>query len=413
MKKLLQFLFVAMTLLAISSFSLHAQVEQDSVTMEPQYANDIYYSFDNGEVASVNRTNWDIAFYTSPWSAGIITNDGTGVELYVYPNGDTAAWQSIDTAGMSSWTPYFNSTDEWEEGAFNRTATGHPDYGWGVYNTITHNLVGDSIYILKYVDDSFKKLWIETKLSSQNTYHYKYANLDGSDEVSEVLNVNDYITKNFVYYSLTNQEVVDREPTADSWDIVFTKYTTILEGGTPYQVTGVLNNLNVPGMRYDVVAPDYNDWTATPMDSVRAPIGHDWKDFDMTIFSYVIQDSVAFFVQNRNQDVYKLVFEVFDYTIGKVVFNKALVSPSFIKKNQVSASFNLVPNPTSNFVTIVTETGNNPDEIIITDLNGRRVYHQDFETSGQTINLEQFESGLYVVLLKSKNIIEAQKLLIK
>lgn len=413
MKKFIQTAFVALAIITISSFSSYAQVEHDSVTMGAQYANDIYYSFENGEIASTNRTNWDIAFYTSTWSAGISTNDGNGIELYVYQNGDTAAWQNIDTTGLSTWPVYYNSPAEWEEGAFNRSANGHPDYGWGIYNTITHNLIGDSICLLKFNDGSFKKIWIEEKMSIQNTYKFRYANLDGSNEVSETLNVNNYNTKNYVYYSLQDQQVIDREPASETWDVLFTKYITILDGGSPYPVTGLLNNLNVPSNRFNMVAPDYNDWTAAPMDSTRASIGHDWKDFDMTIFQYVIQDSVAFFVQNRNKDVYKLVFEAFDYTNGKVVFNKSMVHASAIANNQTPVGFNLVPNPAGSFVSVITKSGNNPEEIIITDINGRKVYEQTFEQSGQIINLEQFESGLYIILLKYKNIVEAQKLLIK
>ena len=49
----------------------------------------------------------------------------------------------LDTTGLSGWKQMYNSLDSWEEGAFNAHATGHPDYGWCTYNTITHNLEGE------------------------------------------------------------------------------------------------------------------------------------------------------------------------------------------------------------------------------------------------------------------------------
>ena len=52
-----------------------------------------------------------------------------------------------------------------------------------------------------------------------------YANLDGTDEVSETVVCSDYTDKNFLYYSLHTGEVIDREPAAASWDILFTKYS--------------------------------------------------------------------------------------------------------------------------------------------------------------------------------------------
>ncbi len=57
------------------------EAEEDSVFLGSGYVNDIYYSFENGEIHSVDRKNWDIGFYANILSAGIITNDGNGVEL--------------------------------------------------------------------------------------------------------------------------------------------------------------------------------------------------------------------------------------------------------------------------------------------------------------------------------------------
>jgi len=44
--------------------------------MGPGYANDIYYSMDEGQIANIPRAGWDIAFYTCAISAGIIINEG-------------------------------------------------------------------------------------------------------------------------------------------------------------------------------------------------------------------------------------------------------------------------------------------------------------------------------------------------
>ncbi len=87
----------------------------------------------------------------------------------------------------------------------------------GVFTTSSaHEVIGDSLHIIKYLDENndefFKKLWIEKKISMQNTYVFKFADLDGSNEVNQVINCNDYSDKNFVYYSLLNETILDREP---------------------------------------------------------------------------------------------------------------------------------------------------------------------------------------------------------
>ena len=118
--------------------SLNAQtIVADSATMGAGYANDVYYSLDNGTVATPAAANWDIAFYTNTWSAGIITNDGRSVTLWAYPTADTSGYATLDTTGLSTWPPLYNSTESWENGAFNRNSKNHPDYGWGIYNVIT------------------------------------------------------------------------------------------------------------------------------------------------------------------------------------------------------------------------------------------------------------------------------------
>jgi hypothetical protein len=389
-------------------------LEDDSITMGGGYANEIYYSFENGEVGSAARNNWDIAFYTLTWSAGIIINDGNGVQLYLYPTADTSGWNTVDTTGLSTWPVLYNSTLSWEEGAFNRNELGHPDYGWGVYNTITHDVVGDSLYILKLGNGSFKKFQVIRKASIQNTYYFRYADLNGANEVNETVNCSNYAAKNFVYYSLINQTILDREPDSDSWDILFTKYMGLLEGGVPYPVTGVLNNINIPANRFDGVDPDYEDYNAAPLDSTRAPIGHNWKYFDMNTFSYVVEDSIAFFVMNAQKDIYKLVFSVFDYTAGKVVFTKSKVHTSTVGEITSGQSFSMFPNPAGDAVRVTPDENSGWEEITITDLTGKVVSTQKFQNQHSVlIPVNKLNRGVYLVTVKSGTVKVAQKLVIQ
>jgi hypothetical protein len=414
MKHFIQLTFLTIILAGSTNFYSYAQPIEDSVSMGAGYANDIYYNFENGEVASVPRANWDIAFYTLTWSAGIIINDGKGVELYLYPTTDTSGWSSVDTAGLSSWPVLFNSTTDWEEGAFNRNQLGHPDYGWGVYNTITHDVVGDSVYILKLDATTYKKFQVIKKVSIQNTYYFRYADLDGSNEVNETVDCSDYDSKNFVYYSLTDQAVLDREPASESWDILFSKYMGLLEGGVPYPVTGILNNINIPANRFDQVAPDFEDWTAAPMDSTRSPIGHDWKYFDMNTFSYVVEDSIAFFVMNSQKDVYKLVFSVFDYTVGKVVFSKSKVHASGVDELSNNEPFIIYPNPARDLVYIDLKEINDWKELSVTDLSGKVIYHSDVNgLENISIPVGDLDSGVYLVTVQSGSSRFTQKLIIQ
>ncbi len=68
---------------------------------------------------------------------------------------------------------------------------------------------------------------------------------------------------------MDNQQVLDRDPDTASWDILFTKYSGIVQG-TPYPVTGVFQNIDVPANRFAQVSPSYSDWSAAPMDSTKS-----------------------------------------------------------------------------------------------------------------------------------------------
>ena len=105
----------------------------DTLSMGPSYINDIYYSLENGTVGTSPRNTWDLAFYTPRFSAGIIINEGYGVTLYSYPNGDTSAWATLDTVGMTSWKAINNSPTIWEDGAPKWAGSSRPFAGVGIW----------------------------------------------------------------------------------------------------------------------------------------------------------------------------------------------------------------------------------------------------------------------------------------
>jgi len=386
-------LFIALSLNAFSQEFKSGAFESsmDSVQMGPGYANDVYYSFEDGVVAVVPRSNWDIAFHTTIWSATILTNGAStsnGVFLYTYPNADTAGWASVDTVGMAGWPMLYDSEDVWEDGAFSRNATGHPDYGWGKYNPISHDVVGDSIYILKTSDGQVKKLWIQRKHSAGNTYFIRHANLDGSGEQEQELNINPYTTKNFVYYSFTTNELIDREPDTASWDILFTKYMAIQPNGTPYPVIGVYNNFEVYSNMFYPVGPDFIDYMSMPFDSTKSPIGWEWKTFDMGSFTWSVADSTAFFVHTRKNNVYKLVFTKFEgSSTGNIVFSKESMTNSGVFENESAGTLKIYPNPVKDLLYIDLGADHQGEaDVYMFDVTGRQVFNDRVMADGGVIS---------------------------
>lgn len=404
-------------LLIMTFFSSKGQPVNDSVIMGQSYVNDIFYSFKNGTVHTAPRLNWDIAFQSTIWSATILTNGASDVKLYTYPNADTSGWSSVDTTGMLGWKLLYNSDQTWDEGAFNRNQSGHPDYGWGKYNLITHDVIGDSIYVIKGIDGTYRKLWIIKKNSLANTYYIRYANLDGTGEKYDTLDNNPYLNKNFTYYSFGTDGLIDREPDIAAWDILFTKYIDIQPNGMPYPVTGVLNNTMVYANRFHPVAMDFTDWLSKPMDSTLQPIGYDWKT--LAGMSYVIEDSLIYFVHTATDDIFKLYFTGFSGSMsgGKIYFTKELISASGVSDDRArEMKVTVSPNPVvDRMVVRLGEMARGPLNYKFFDLRGRLVLSGQAEAfDGQAeikIPAGSLGTGMHLMVVTMGNASDAIKVM--
>jgi hypothetical protein len=383
--------------------------------------NEIYYNLSTGTQTPVNRKQWDIAFRANRMSASILTNDGSGIELYAYPKADTSGWASVDTNGLYAWKKMFNSTTDWEEGAFVRNQKGHPDYGWGRYNSASHNVVGDSLFIIKLMDGSFRKLWIMEKFSADNVFEFRFAKLDGSDQNTIQLDCTPFSTKNYVGYSLGTNTVVDFEPVASAqWDLLFTKYNYTYPSGAVQVVTGVLSNYKVKVAEFDSVAPDFLMLEPQVMDSTRSPIGFDWKTFDMVNFVYVITDSLAYFVQDRSGKIYKLVFTNYiGGSSGSSIFQKELNSFTGVNENQKSGvNAAIYPNPVKDVMNLVINPGKS-EVILVSVLNmtGKTVLSKNYELPEETLSTLQvpvsdLSPGMYVVRIQVGTSTIARKVIV-
>jgi hypothetical protein len=399
---------------------LRAQsLTSDSVSMTPGYAKEIYYSMSQGIRNEVPRNTWDIAFRTMIQTASVITNDGSGVVLYTYPNADTSGWTTVDTAGITGWKPLYNDPDNWDNGAFNRYSHGEFDYGWGIYNLSTHNLTGDSLYVIQLADGTFKKLWIRKKESAANIYSFRYANLDGTNEQNQSLGLSGHLDVDFMGFSLSGDSAVNYQYPKTGWDILFTKYMSVQNDGTPYPVTGVLSNPNTGVKRFAGVPVTYNEFWQGTWDSTRSAIGWDWKAFHMESGFYKVVDSLVFFVLDQNAGIYKLVFTGFaGGTTGNINFDLGRVSSLGVGNEGKTMSAKIYPNPASDRTRVYYTTGTDGRVLIqVTDLTGRTVLQQVAEALGSELNETTLEllglkPGVYMVMITTGTKKSVQKLIV-
>jgi hypothetical protein len=401
-----------LSFLFLSAFSvLKAQAVNDSVITGANYVNQIWYSLANDEQGTQPKDNWDLAFEVSGFSGSVLANTQKGLTIYQTPYA-IASWATIDTTGaVANWPVLHNSEQTWDGGALNSNPDGNLDLGWGQYDVNTHIVSGDSIYLVKLVSGSWKKLRIDALASG--SYQFTWANVDGSDSTTATVAKSSYTGKNFAYYSLETKTAFDREPATTAWDLTFTKFygLTPSQGGPVlYSLTGVLQNKKVKSFKaypVDAATTAFDTTTFTPRINT---LGADWKTFNNSTFAYEIADSTVYFVKTAAGDIWKVIFTGFSGgSAGKYVFSKELVQaaaiPNGIAETQLSA-LGMYPNPAKGqFSLVYNYDGSelNSTAVNVFDLTGRMVAEQTIAVqqgiNQHSVDISSLQPGIYMVAL--------------
>lgn len=417
------------TLLAIAlgalSLSLNAQIIKDSITTGPNNENQIWYNLNKGTVGTKPLADWHLGFEISGITSSILINSASGHELYSYANGDTSDWEKMDTTGLHTWKGLYNADSSWAFGAFNQhlDTKNEFDLGWGAYNITNHWVVGDSLYLLKMASGSWKKLWIE-KLAG-GAYDFKYADLDGTNEKMGSVSKAQFSGKNFGYFNLEKDEVIDLEPLADDWDLLFTKYTTLIPVGPnavlPYGVSGVLTNAGTAVTKlYPIDDPEtFKDHEKANNRSSINQIGYGWKKFDFPTSTYQIEDSTVYLVKKPNGAIWKVVMTGYGGTAtGQINFYKELLDATGTSeiasgKNGLFVYPSFVPQ--GQIVTVTSSLNTDRATLSLVSIDGKVVWQNEITESLETAYLPtaKLQKGLYILQLADRETRTTQKLIVR
>ena len=409
MKSILQKLSLA---ILAGAFTLSANAQTtDTVTVNPGYTNQTFYSFATGTVSSVSNLDWDLAFQLRGFAASILINSKNNVRLFK-ANKSAADWSSMtvaDTTGILS-TPtneLFNSDTSWDFGAFNMTNNPADmfDLGWGNYDFMTHAITGDSVYFIKLSTGVYKKLCIISLANS--VYDFKWADLDGSNETLGGINKTTFAGKNFVYFSLLNNQTIDREPAYNAWDLSFAQYLTT----TPfvYKVSGVLTNDSVFAVKAYPVDVNNVSPSSYTFNSAINTIGYDWKTFNMTTNTFDIADSTVYFVQDRQGSIWKMIFTGFGGGAnGNFYFYKGTTTGIGQIENSSIKTFDTAPNPAHGSTRLILSSEKAGDATMqVISMNGMLMSSDQIQLNNGLqsvdLSLESLTPGIYQVLITMGN----------
>ena len=406
---LFTFLFTASCLLAQTDFQL--------ISVGAGYNFQSFVDLGAGTEHQSPNDAWDIAFALGGADAGVLINESGGsamgqglpiIELYDTGSDDFSA--TPDPAVFEE-NRLHNLEKTWPTGAFNEVADpADPfDFGWGSYNPGNNTVAGSHVYALRLRSGNYLKVQIQ--MLQSGTYTFRYANLDGSGEETKTIVKADHAGDVLAYFSFATGSTVDVEPTG-GFDLAYMRYLALLPGDTVhYPVTGILSGLGVEVAQANGVDPetaefeDHENDLSTDLDI----IGHDWKDFDLGTFSWVLPTDRAYFVKTADDNVWKIWFIDFEgSSTGTATIEKEDLGMlnAVEDENAPLESYKVFPNPVRTEAQLIfsaKNTFNNQVNLQISDSLGRLVSHTELRVvqglNSFTVPVEELPAGIYYMTL--------------
>ncbi len=276
------------------------------VSMGENYHRAVYFDLTTEDTLGNEHSAWDLCLESTPDGYHVWMNGGNNALI---DNTNTQDFESVtDTAG-ASWMmddPYWS---------IDLTAVGDWRADRLVYILDRGNEKSDA--------DRFRKIIFQSVNSTE--YEVQYSNLDGSGFFISQLEKKS--GNAYIYFSFDNNgEVLDIEPQAAIWSVIFTRYRTLITTvfpALPYLVTGVLINPNI-AVAVDSMATfssiDYTKALSYSYSERRDIIGYDWKRFDFTSQAYVMKPYINYVIRDAEGVYWKLHFIDFYNATGEKGF---------------------------------------------------------------------------------------------
>ncbi len=407
MKKIFTSIFILVALI------VNAQ-SADSVTTGGG-GSDVYYDFESGSQVLLDRASLHIGLTSDLMNSSIIINENAGVELYLY-SADVADWSIVDTSGFS-FNNIYNSEETWAFGAFSNQGTNHPDYGWGIYNMNTHDIMGNRLFIVKTQTGDYLKIVID-KLDSDGVWFFRTAMLDGSNEKSYeyAKSKEESAAKNFALLNLNSGDFDYSNADTKAWDILFTKYvTTVVQGPVSLDmaVSGVKINAGCEVAERTGEDVTSNDTSSLSWGTSITEIGYDWKSFNRGTFQYDFTADLAYFVRTQNGAVWKIWFTGYEGgAVGKYVFNTEEIKAGVNSvEKRTTLNTNVYPNPT-NGVLNISNKENEGLNITLLNAQGAVILQTTVNAFDATrFDTKDLAKGIYFLQLSTENTTNTQRVI--
>ena len=290
------------------------EVEITNVTMGSDYGTQKYYNLSTREVvASNDNYDWDIALKCAMGNNIVRLNSSKFMS--VSKTASLYFTEDISEKYVSS----LEYTHEYESGQ-------NADFSIGDVSSEANLMILKLGYDIEDNEIGYYRLMIDSV--NNDGYFIRYADLELTYDSTVFIPRNDDIE--WIHFSMITHEVLQLEPETGDWDLLFTRYTELLDGETNYQVVGVLSPPNGT-LISDISQFSFNEikeanWDTLDFTSNWNEIGYDWKLYDMTVGEYTVDAERCFAI--HCPDGREFVIRFLDFydemgNLGSITFESA------------------------------------------------------------------------------------------
>ncbi len=307
---------------------LAAQGTMDPTVGGQQQPNKVFIDLSANRQTSVNRSDWDLGFYTVDGQFRAIINASSSAmarvtdknDLNIVTSADTVGWSvqlstdavfaAISSDPVPAWV---SSASAWIDApSGDMTSTAIPE--------ISSNAPDNKVYIVnrgKNPDGSprgWKKIRV---IRNGNNYTLQHADISSTNFTSvEITRNADYLF-NYVKFETG---VVEVEPEKDKWDIAFTSFTNTTPAGPGLVVPYVFNDIVIQNRNNTETAEllianagayadfDETDLTSVTFAKTQLNIGSKWRSGGGPGSGPALREDRFYLVKDSAGNIYKLKF---------------------------------------------------------------------------------------------------------
>jgi len=281
------------------------------------FGNKVFIDLSANKQIAVQRSKWDLGFYTHPDSFRVILNSSSAMMAKQINKNDLNAVTAADTVGFSTDVTFNQAAPVTE-------ALSYIDYPNGDLSktaivSIATTAADNKVYIINRgtgIGNSPARGWKKIRVlrNASGGYTVQHAEI-GATSFQEITVAKDdaYF---FKYISFENG-AIEVEPAKKKWDISWTYFANVTNFGTgevPYLFQDIiLSNRNVQVAKVMTAVKAYTDFAeadiaAQTFTSTQTSIGSDWRSGGGPSTSPAVRTDRYYIIKDGDNNYYKIRF---------------------------------------------------------------------------------------------------------